>query len=398
MKKTTTLSIAALAVLTANAQLPVSHTAGKKQVLIEEFTGNTCGYCPDGHKISDQITAANPGKAFAVNVHTGGYASPASASNSLDFRVPEAGIVISLPNMVGNQSPPCFGFPAGGVNRVAPVSPAMPMCPGGMGMSRSYWASMASTILAQNTYVNIAGQAYLHPTTRQMIINMEAYYTANSPVSANRITIDLVQDDIIAYQSGASLYPAMVVGSGYRHNHALRDVLNSGPNSGVSGEAMTGPNTAGTTWSKTFTYTVAATYPASGTKTIPAVLADLELIAFITETENSVVAVCKVPITITTSTDIFSPTAETDAIKFVNAYPSPMMNEGTLVFTLNQSADVTIEMVNALGQIVKSEDLKMLDSGEHKYAIDATNLTNGVYLVNLKVDNSVITKKITVLK
>ncbi len=405
MKKTITFSIGALSTLMVSAQLPVSHVAGKKQVLIEEFTGNTCPNCPSGHKISDQITAANPGKAFAVNIHPpliNSYTPPAGSSNSLDFRAADGDVILSIPNMIGDQNNGSFGVPAGAINRMDPVSPAAPMCATGFVMSRSYWSSMVNTVLSQNSYVNIAGQAYLHPTTRQLIVNLEAYYTANSPAASNRINIDLIQDDIIAYQSGASQYTAMQVGSGYRHNHALRDVINGGSNGGGTGETMTGPNTAGTTWSKTFTYTVAPTYGTVASKSIPAVLADLEIIAFITEytasTVKNISAVCKVPITITTSTAIFEPNATTDLISFASVYPNPMANEGAVVFTLAQPSPVTINVVNELGQTVISENLTQLGIGEHKYELDATHLTNGIYLVNIQVDKNTVTKKISVLK
>jgi len=396
MKKTITFSIAALTALSVSAQLPVSQVPGKKQALIEEFTGNTCGYCPDGHKISDQITAANPGKAFAINIHTGSYATPSSSAASKDFRVTDGNSIIAISGMG------VTGFPAGAINRKTPsvTGPSVPMTAGGLAMSRGGWAANVSAILSENTYVNIAGQAYLHPTTRQLIVNMEAYYTGNAPSGvSNRISVALIQDDIVAYQGGASsYYPAMLQTPGnndtYKHQHALRDILTTG----ATGETMTVNEVTGTKWTKTYTYTVAATYPASGTKAIPAVLADLEIVAFISETEKNVVAVCKVPITITTATDIFGPAAASDLVSNVSVYPNPMANEGVAVFTLAKESSVKVNVVNALGQVVKSDNLETLTAGEHKYELDATNLTNGIYFVSIQVGENVTTKKISILK
>jgi len=403
MKKTLTFSIATLTVFTLSAQLPVSQVAGKKQVLIEEFTGNTCGYCPDGHKITDQIVAANPGKAFGINLHPTGisFTTPASASNSKDFRVPEAYDVLAVPGMLSATGQGSVGFPAGAINRMTPISPATPQNAGGLMMNRNFWAGMASTILTQNTYVNVAGQAYVHPTTRQMIVNMEAYYTSNSPVSSNRICIALVQDNILAYQSGgSSYYPAMVVGSDYKHQHALRTYINTGTPKSARGEVMTGANTAGTKWTKTFNYTVAQSFPVGvSTKSISAVLADLHIIAYIMETDKNVVAVCKVPITITTSTDIFGPAAiPSELVSNYSVYPNPMANEGAVLFTLAKESNVNISVVNALGQVVKTDKLEQLGVGEHKYELDATSLSNGIYFVNITVGEGTLTKKISVLK
>jgi hypothetical protein len=54
------------------------HNPCSKNALLEEFTGINCVYCPDGHKIAKQITDANPNRAFAVNIHTGGFATPSA--------------------------------------------------------------------------------------------------------------------------------------------------------------------------------------------------------------------------------------------------------------------------------------------------------------------------------
>lgn len=387
MKKTITLSIAALSTLVASAQLPVSQTAGKKQVLLEEFTGQGCTYCPDGHLRSDNITNANPTKAFAINIHEGSFAG---AQGGKDFKTLD-GVAIGqwTPNLQG-------GWPKGSINRKPTTNPSTPVYapPSGWTMNRGYWASVASGIMTENTFINLAGQATLNSNTKALTINMEAYYTAAAPSgSVMRITIALLQDNIIAPQTGASKYPAMQVGSNYRHNHALRDIISGA----VTGTAMTGATTAGTKWTQTFNYTVTNTIPATGTQTIPVVLADLKLIAFVTTTSaaGDVVAVCKVPINITTD---INDAAGADLLSNVNVYPNPMTEVGVVVFTLAQSNPVTISVVNTLGQTVLSNNLDALNAGEHKYELDATNLTNGIYFVNIKVGENTTTKKISILK
>ncbi|MGB6268700.1 MAG: Omp28-related outer membrane protein [Olleya sp.] len=390
MKKTITLSIATLTALSMSAQLPVSKMAGKKQALLEEYTGNTCGFCPAGHKISDDLKASKPKQVFAINIHTGDFARPVTK----DFRTPDSDAIYAIPTTGVS------GFPAGVVNRTAPLS-GSPQKTGGWATSRGLWASNASVQITQNTYINIAGQAYVHPTTRKMIVNMEAYYTAAAPSNASmKISVALLQSNVIAYQRSASTYyPAMLQKAGddktYKHNHALRKILTAGS----TGEAMTGAKTTGTTWKKTYNYTVPADIP-GGTLTIPTVLNDLELIAFITDGSDNgnVVAVCKVPLTVSTSTDVFGLGAAADLVSNVSVYPNPMVSEGAVVFTLGESSNVNVDVVNALGQVVKSDNLKTLTTGEHKYELDATNLTNGIYFVNINVGNNTITKKVSVLK
>ena len=38
----------------------VSTTPSNKNVILEEYTGTNCVFCPDGHKIAQQLVTANP--------------------------------------------------------------------------------------------------------------------------------------------------------------------------------------------------------------------------------------------------------------------------------------------------------------------------------------------------
>ena len=89
------------------AQRWVSTKVEKRKVVLEEFTGIHCGYCPDGHKIANNLAKNNPGNVFLVNIHAGGYATP--KSGEVDLRVDDA---TSLMQNMGVSS-----FPIGAVNR-----------------------------------------------------------------------------------------------------------------------------------------------------------------------------------------------------------------------------------------------------------------------------------------
>ena len=53
---------------------PVSQSPQNKNVVLEELTGINCQYCPDGHKLAQQLSDANPGRVVLVNIHAGGFA------------------------------------------------------------------------------------------------------------------------------------------------------------------------------------------------------------------------------------------------------------------------------------------------------------------------------------
>ena len=87
--------------LTAQTPQFVSTEPANRNVVIEEFTGVNCGFCPDGHRIVREYQEANPGRVFAINIHQGGYAA---------LYTTQWGDAIA--NQTGLQ-----GYPAGTVNR-----------------------------------------------------------------------------------------------------------------------------------------------------------------------------------------------------------------------------------------------------------------------------------------
>ena len=75
MKKFTFALMALLAfTFSLKAQQYVSTEPANRNVILEEFTGRGCGYCTDGHRIANELMAANPGRLWAINIHAGGYA------------------------------------------------------------------------------------------------------------------------------------------------------------------------------------------------------------------------------------------------------------------------------------------------------------------------------------
>ena len=75
MKNIFTLSLI-FATITSYSQTFVSTLPENKNVVLEEFTGIYCTFCPDGHVQAQAIYNQNPNDVVLINIHTGGYASP----------------------------------------------------------------------------------------------------------------------------------------------------------------------------------------------------------------------------------------------------------------------------------------------------------------------------------
>ena len=107
MKKFTFALMALLAsTFSLKAQQYVSTEPANRNVIIEDFTGRNCGYCPIAHRVSHEIMTANPGRVWAINIHYGSL-SPTAAPN---LNVPSINPTIS-------NAFPHDGIPAGVFNR-----------------------------------------------------------------------------------------------------------------------------------------------------------------------------------------------------------------------------------------------------------------------------------------
>lgn len=244
----------------------VSTTPSNKNVVLEEYTGVNCQYCPDGHKRANAIAAANPGRVFIINVHQGNF-----ASNTYTTQFGNA-----LANQTGLD-----GYPSGTVNRHV-------FSGSNTALNRGDWSSCSNTILNQSSPVNIAARGTLDWSNRELNITVQLYYTADEANSTNKLNVAILQDNVIGSQVGASYNPSQQVGNQYRHMHMLRHLI-----TGQWGEEIT-TTTQGSFVEKTYTYTIPATL--GSPNAIAAKLEDLSFVAFVAQGQQEILTGCKVEI------------------------------------------------------------------------------------------------------
>jgi len=88
----------------------------------------------------------------------------------------------------------------------------------------------------------------------------------------------------------------------------------------------------------------------------------------------------------------------TSNVSDINVYPNPVNDNANVEFTLVNSTNVKVSMYNTLGELVYSNLMGEMSSGNHNIKIDATNLNSGVYFITLNVNDGTITKKVTINK
>jgi len=244
------------------AQTIVSTVPQNKKVILEEFTGVNCVFCPQGHVIANNIKNANPSNVFLINIHVGGFATPTAGQP--DFRTP-------FGTGIANQSG-LTGYPAGTVNR-SQFSGLAQNGGTGTAMNRNNWNNAANQTLAQSSYVNVGTTATIDVITRVLTVYVEAYYTANSPVASNRLNVALMQNNTLGPQTGGNM------GGNYNHQHRLIHMLTD-----QWGDTYT-TTTTGTLVTRTYTYTIPAVY-----NSISAEMGDFEIVAFVAEGQQKIIS------------------------------------------------------------------------------------------------------------
>ena len=258
-----------------NAQTFVSTTPENKNVVLEEFTGIYCTFCPDGHVIGQGLHDSYPNDIFLINIHTGGYSNPNGPSDP-DFNSNHGAAIAANSGLAG--------YPAGTVNRhvfpgITPQGSA-----GTTALSRGDWGAASADIMSQASPVNVAAQASYDMSTGILTVNTETYFTANHTSSAF-LHVAVVQNNVPGPQTGAQTYNPGAIISGpwsptYNHQHMLKYLMD-----GAFGIELN-TTTAGTFIPNTHTWTVplTLTLPQGTTGFMPDIdPTNLDVVAFISE-------------------------------------------------------------------------------------------------------------------
>ncbi len=88
---------------------------------------------------------------------------------------------------------------------------------------------------------------------------------------------------------------------------------------------------------------------------------------------------------------------ENEAISLTNVYPNPANETANVQFLVKEAAMAKVEVLNALGQVVISQDLGQV-SGTQNVALNTANVENGMYIVRLTVGDNIVTKSLAIEK
>ena len=327
------LAVLTLWSLNTHAQTFVSTTPENKNVILEEFTGIYCQFCPDGHLIAQNLHNANPNDVFLINIHTGGYSNPNGPSDP-DFNCLYGAAIAANSGLAG--------YPAGTINRATFNGISPQGSPGTTALSRGDWVAASADIMSQPSYVNVGVQASYDMVTGILTVNTETYYTQTT-TNINVLHVAVVQNNVPGPQTGALSYNPNAIITGpwnptYNHQHMFRHLMD-----GANGLEFN-VTTAGTFVPNTHTWQM-PTNLASGQSTtgfFPDLdPTNLDVVAYITEGPGEIITGFQanvIPI-------------------FPNAYDANVTNSTAEDVICESETDISITFRNYGNQSLTSLDL-----------------------------------------
>ena len=187
--------------------IPVGDVPGTftKKAVLEENTGEWCGWCPEGAKIMEDAIAANPGKVIGMAIHDGDPMEVA-AYNSWQKSLTKVG-----------------GFPNGSVQRADATS-------------RGSWMGEINTALGLTADCGIA----MVTSESGGLLDVDVYVGYNSAITGDtRISIAIIENDVPQSSPGAqSNYSSTVtVDANWKHSHVFRGMVTSNEGDAIALDA-----------------------------------------------------------------------------------------------------------------------------------------------------------------
>lgn len=87
-----------------------------------------------------------------------------------------------------------------------------------------------------------------------------------------------------------------------------------------------------------------------------------------------------------------------DDYKMFQNYPNPFNPSTSIGFKLNQGGFVSLKVYNLVGNIVATLVAEYKSPGNYEVEFDGSNLTSGVYLYKLQINDFSSVKRMTLMK
>ena len=84
------------------------------------------------------------------------------------------------------------------------------------------------------------------------------------------------------------------------------------------------------------------------------------------------------------------------SINVTQNFPNPVNGTTSVRVNIEESANLSLELTNMVGQKVLSQEKGIVNAGSHEFVLDATNLQAGIYFYTVTAGESNVTKRMIV--
>lgn len=336
----------------------------QRNTLLEHFTTARCQYCPGGHDRLEQAMANFENRICWVAHHVGFYTDNMTINESEEIMALYGNNGTWAPAMTLDRNVDfADGAEAGGV--VGSVGNVNDL------VSQFNNATNAPAFVT----IELSNLTY-DPQTRQLNVTVSGSFVNDFVGTEPRLSLYLTQDGIYGSQQSTNGTIAK-----YEHNHVIRACI-----SDVWGDADAFTSTtAGSNYSKTYTYTLPTKFSANNCR----------LVAFVNDYGpdmlHRTVANATKSNYLMTGNDPTTGIGDVQASMNVVTYPNPATE---MVYVSTESAISSFEMVDALGRKVMGNENLNADILE----LNVSDLNAGIYFITITTERGTATQRVSVTK
>ena len=330
-----------------------------RNTVLEHFTTARCVNCPAAHERLETAVQGRENRVIWIAHHVGYYTD--------DMTINESNQMTTFYNDGGSTYAPAVMLDRDNGNATS-EDPGPVFFPDNDVADHITNAIAVPALVAVNiTDVNYDAQS------RQLSLTVSGNFVGDMTFDSPRLSVYIMQDDIWGTQTGAT--------GKYQHNHVIRGCITD-----VWGDATAITNTtAGSTFSKTYTYTLPTKFNAK----------NCWLAAFVSN-YSSDVNNCRIANGAKTGyilngEDPTTGIGDVQANMKVVTYPNPTTE---MAYVSTEGTIRSYEMVDAMGRKVMAQENVNADILE----LNVSNLSAGIYFITVTTDKGVATQRLNVTK
>lgn len=86
-----------------------------------------------------------------------------------------------------------------------------------------------------------------------------------------------------------------------------------------------------------------------------------------------------------------------EEVRLLGTFPNPARSQATIRYAVTEPQEVSLRLYDVLGRQVKTV-VAQTKEGRHKTQMDVSGLSSGTYFLRLKTEDSVKTRRLTVVR